>query len=233
MKKAIFLYSLTDYMAKPWLDAGYECYLFDGQHKQGVTKDGNLVKVGYWFDAYDTRKDLRNIIEIVGQGVCFVAGFPECTDLAVSGACRFKSKAAKNPAFQAEATELARLVSYVGDYYNCPWFAENPVSVLATLWRKPDYRFHPWEYGAYLNEKDSHPEYPDYIAPRDCYNKLTCIWSNSLFTMPAKRPVSAPSGYSSQYSKLGGRSLKTKNIRSATPRGFALACYQANAPQCP
>lgn len=35
-------------------------------------------------------------------------------------------------------------------------------------------------------------------------------------------------GDSTQYKKLGGKSLKTKNIRSATPRGFARAVYQAN-----
>jgi hypothetical protein len=33
---------------------------------------------------------------------------------------------------------------------------------------------------------------------------------------------------SPQWGKLGGKSLKTKNIRSATPRGFARAVYLAN-----
>jgi hypothetical protein len=28
--------------------------------------------------------------------------------------------------------------------------------------------------------------------------------------------------------KLGGKSMRTKNIRSATPRGFARAVYEAN-----
>ena len=35
-------------------------------------------------------------------------------------------------------------------------------------------------------------------------------------------------GYSDQHNKLGGKSLKTKNIRSATPRGFAQAVFEAN-----
>jgi len=35
-------------------------------------------------------------------------------------------------------------------------------------------------------------------------------------------------GYSDQFKKLGGKSLKTKNIRSATPRGFAKAVMIAN-----
>ena len=35
-------------------------------------------------------------------------------------------------------------------------------------------------------------------------------------------------GYSDQHKKLGGKSLKTKNIRSATPRGFAKAVFEFN-----
>jgi hypothetical protein len=47
--------------------------------------------------------------------------------------------------------------------------------------------------------------------------------------MPAKDPVACENyGSSTQHRKLGGKSMKTKNIRSATPRGFAEAVYQAN-----
>jgi hypothetical protein len=47
--------------------------------------------------------------------------------------------------------------------------------------------------------------------------------------MPTKAPVECPKGYSTQHKKLGGKSMKTKNIRSATPRGFAKAVCWANA----
>ena len=123
---------------------------------------------------------------------------------------------------------MARLVMYVGDAFGCKWAAENPVSVLSTLWRKPDYSFHPYEYGGYLPVSDEHPTYPEYIKPRDAYPKKTCIWSGNGFVMPAKKSVSIEPGYLDQYKKLGGKSLKTKNIRSATPRGFAKAVFLAN-----
>ena len=100
---------------------------------------------------------------------------------------------------------------YVGDAFGCAWAAENPVSVLATLWRKPNYSFHPYEYGGYLPENDEHPMYPDFIKPRDAYPKKTCIWSGNGFVMPKKNPVEVESGYSDQFKKLGGKSLKTKN----------------------
>jgi len=41
-------------------------------------------------------------------------------------------------------------------------------------------------------------------------------------------PVEPETGHSRQHLKLGGKSMKTKNIRSATPRGFAQAVFNAN-----
>ena len=228
MKKAIFLYDLTGIMAKPWLAGDFECWCFDGQHVPGITREGNLVKVGMWFDAYNTAQSVKEIKQMIGDDVVFVFGFPECTDMAVSGAAHFAKKLQNNIAFQAEACELARLVMYIGDAFGCAWAAENPVSVLATLWRKPDYSFNPYEYGGYLPEDDVHPIYPEYIKPRDAYPKKTCVWSGNGFVMPDKKPVSVDPGYSDQFKKLGGKSLKTKNIRSATPRGFAQAVFEAN-----
>ena len=228
MKKAVFLYDYTGIMAQPWLDAGYECWLFDGQHKEGINREGNLVKVGMWFDAYNTTEHVKQIVEMV-RFAEIVIGFPECTDLAVSGAAHFAKKLALNPACQAEAVELARLVKYVGDALNCPWAAENPVSVMSTVWRKPDYSFNPYDYGGYLPEDDKHPIYPKYIKPRDAYPKKTCLWTGNGFVMPDKKTVEVEPGYSDQHKKLGGKSKKTKNIRSATPRGFAKAVFVANS----
>lgn len=225
--RAVFLYDRTGIMAKPWLDNGYECWCFDGQHEEGVHRDGNLIKVGVWFDAYNTKKHVNEIKSLVGSAD-IVVGFPECTDLAVSGAAHFSKKLSINPSCQAEASELARMVMYVGDALNCPWVAENPVSVLSTIWRKPDYSFHPYEYGGYLPENDEHPLYPEYTNPRDSYPKKTCLWAGNGFVMPSKRPVDVDLGYSNQYKKLGGKSKKTKNIRSATPRGFANAVFDFN-----
>ena len=46
--------------------------------------------------------------------------------------------------------------------------------------------------------------------------------------MPTKVSVEPESGHSRQHLKLGGKSMKTKNIRSATPRGFARAVMESN-----
>lgn len=228
MKKAVFMYDYTGIMAQPWLEAGYECWLFDGQHQSGVVRDGNLVKVGRWFSPQNLEQQASDIKELVGDGAEIVFGFPECTHLAVSGAAHFAKKLAIDPSVQKNAVELAKLVEAVGTKFGCKWAAENPVSVLSTLWRKPDFSFHPWEFGGYLPEDDTHPLYPEYIKPRDAYTKKTCVWCGGGFVEPSRKAVCVESGYSDQYKKLGGKSLRTKNIRSATPRGFAMSVYEAN-----
>lgn len=208
MKKAIFLYDFTGIMAKPWLDAGYECWCFDGQHKPGIERDGLMMRVGMMFFPEHLEYQAATILDLVGGSADMVFGVPE---------------------FQNDSAKLAKLVEVVGDFCGSKWAVENPVSVLSTIWRKPDHKFHPYEYGGYLDESDTHPIYPEYIKPRDAYPKKTCIWSGGGFIMPEKNPVECEAGYSDQHRKLGGKSLKTKNIRSATPRGFAMAVFLANA----
>lgn len=232
----ICLYSTSGLVEQPFLDSGYEVWSFDGQNKD--TDICNWHKRWAWFEPERLDEQARKILETVRRDrrdarVVLVVGFPECTDLAVSGSRHFARKLAADPDCQKKATELAKLVEAVGNAASAPWFAENPVSVLSTLWRKPNHIFHPYEYGGYLPEHDTHPLYPEIINPRDAYPKKTCLWTGNGFRMPPKRPVKVPCNpdgtvaYSEQYKKLGGKSLRTKNIRSATPRGFAIAlCEQ-------
>ena len=234
MTKGIILslYDFTGEALKPWAEAGYQCYAFDIQHPpQGkrVTFDSGgciwYMKMDLW--------DINNIEYIrswfIPLGVVFGMAFPVCTDLAVSGAAHFARKAAQDPEFQIKASNHARWCASLFEALEIPYFIENPVSRLATLWRKPDYSFHPYEYGEYIPDAEAeHPRWPDYIAPKDRYTKKTCLWTGGGFTMPPKRPTQKPDGYSQQHLKLGGKSQRTKDIRSATPRGFARAVFEAN-----
>lgn len=128
-----------------------------------------------------------------------------------------------------EAMNLVKITPNLCGRIGCPGFFENPVSLISSLYRKPDFIFHPFEFGGYLPENDIHPRHPEYIAARDAYPKKTCIWTVNKFKIPEKKPVLVEPGYSAQFKKLGGKSQKTKDIRSETPRGFAIAVYEANS----
>jgi len=229
----ISLYDYTGEALKPWAEAGYTCYAFDIQHNgelRRVTDYSGGGSIHYCHaDLHDfsTYSDL--FFSFSGRKVAFGMAFPVCTDLAVSGAAWFKKKAEADPLFQQRAAQHATDCAGLFDDLGCPYFIENPVSVLSTLWRKPDYSFHPYEYGGYIAKNAArHPRWPDYIADRDAYPKKTCLWTGNGFVMPPKVPVEPETGHSRQHLKLGGKSAKTKNIRSATPRGFAIAVMAAN-----
>ena len=239
MSKGIVLslYDFTGEACRPWALAGYECHMFDIQHPYGPlrqrhgTKGGSITSHRVDLHKVSTFKALLS--KFSDQPVVFGMAFCVCTDLAVSGAAWFKKKAAADPDFQIKAVNYAVCCSVFFEDLEVPYFIENPVSVLATKWRKPDYSFHPYEYGGYIpDNKAKHPRWPEYIAPRDAYKKKTCLWTGGGFVMPDKVAVDCEgyhgNGYSTAMMKLGGKSQRTKDIRSATPRGFAEAVYQSN-----
>ena len=235
--KVISLYDFTGEAVRPMANAGAKCYCYDIQHKYWQKEHPNATEIVGKGSITYLKADLHNV-EVLDEiyaehdKIDFLMSFVVCTDLAVSGSAHFKNKARLNPKFQLEATEHAIRCADLAARFGCPYMIENPVSRLATLWRKPDYYFHPFEYGGYLSDDEAvHPTWPDYIPPRDAYSKQTCLWvSKETFVMPQKRPVECESfGSSRQHRLLGGKSIKTKNIRSATPRGFAKAVFEANS----
>ena len=235
----ISLYDFTGEALKPWAEAGYECYAYDIQHsKENVNTDtfvgskGSITYVHADLHDFNTHKDI--FMQFNGRKVVFGMAFPVCTDMAVSGAAHFKRKAERDPEFQTKAVQYAVWCGELFDDLGVPYFVENPVSVLATKWRKPDYSFHPYEYGGYIPYSEAdHPRWPEYIAPFDAYKKKTCLWTGGGFVMPDKVAVDCEgyhgNGYSTAMMKLGGKSQRTKDIRSATPRGFAKAVYEFNS----
>lgn len=167
----ISLFDYTGIMVKPWLDAGYTCYIVDLQHKTGIhpdTKNPRLIRIGA-----DIRHGWLPPKETVGR-IAFVMSFPECTNVAVSGAVHFLKK---GPRALALSLDLFATSKEIGEWSGAPYAIENPISTFSTYCGKPDHIFDPFEYGGYLPENGKHPEYPDYIAPRDAYPKTTCLWT--------------------------------------------------------
>lgn len=200
---AIFLFDRTGNMARPWAEAGYLCYCVDTQHPKGESVGGdNIILVG---------QDVRNWRPPVGTDPVFAACFPPCTHLAVSGARWFKGKGLR---LLSEAIELFAVAAEVCEWAGCPYMIENPVSVVSTHWRKPDFTFDPWEYAGYLENTEE-----------ENTTKRTCLWTGGGFVMPEKKP--APEPHRNDVWKMAP-SDERANERSRTPNGFARAAYRAN-----
>lgn len=223
----VSLFDESGNMGRPWAQAGYAVHCFDIVNADRPTEyfpSGGLIM---YHEADLDAAEWPYFIKQLRPNIMF--SFSPCTDTAVSGAAHFAAKLMRDPECQNVATRRAKLVECVAGDVGCPWFHEHPVSILSRTWRAADHMFHPYQYGGYLSVDDVHPRWPEYIVPRDAYPKKTCIRSGNGFVMPERKPVDVALGYSAQHRKLGGKSAKTKQIRSETPRGFALAVFEANA----
>ncbi len=227
MRVAVSLFDESGNMLRPWAENGWQCYCFDllNAHKPLEHFEGGGF-IAY-VEADLDEPEWRNSIREIGPAIMF--SFSPCDDLAVCGAGHFARKLADNPECQNIAVARAKLVQEIADELGCPYMHENPVSRLSTLWRPADFYFDPSDYGGYLPEDDVHPRWPEYIAPRDAYPKKTGLRYGNGFRVPFMRKIPRAPGYSTQHKKLGGKTAKTKQIRSETPRGFALAVYVTNA----
>ena len=226
-------YDTTGEMVRPWAEQGKTCICFDIQNDGRVEEFASGGSIEYRYaDLY--QRYFYDDLTYEFESVEMVFGFPVCTDLAVSGAKHWEKKRKANPDFQEIAVGRALDIARFARIVKAPYMIENPVGAMSTLWRKPDMYFHPYEYGGYINEhiEAEHPRWPEYIAPRDAYRKKTGIWTGNGFRLPRRKSVEhVPTdkfGMNRQFSKLGGKSAKTKNIRSATPRGFARAVWFYN-----
>jgi len=123
---------------------------------------------------------------------------PPCTDLAVSGARYFKEKRADGR--QQAAISFFLLLAQC----NIPKTAtENPISIMSTIYRKPDQIIQPWMFG--------HGE-----------TKATCLWLKGLAPLT---PTNIVSGREAKIHLMPPSPERWKN-RSRTYTGIAQAMAQ-------
>lgn len=217
MISAIFLCDRSGVAARPWAEAGAECWCVDVQHS---------IR--------------RNRSEAVGTGVIhfvwgdvrswcpprqptFLMAFPPCTDVSVSGARDFKTKGLRK---LTDALDLFNACQQAAAWSGAPYAIENPVGVLSSHVREPDQIFQPWQYG-------------------DNYSKATCLWTGNGFVMPCPsvtiEPADADLFDTPPLATINPDDIKETiwrmppsperaDLRAVTPEGFARAVFMANAP---
>ena len=236
--EVLSLYDKTGISLRPWADAGFVCFAYDIQNPSPCREEGGILYMRA--DLHDPDV-IKQLVKRHKGCVRFMSAYPVCTDLCLGGAVHWEKKRRADPLFQETAAAHVIACEAFAEAVKCPkWYIENPRGALNKMWRRADMEMHPYEYGGHLPRYDSHPNYPEYIPPRDAYKKRTCIWHSDSFRVPEKRiviPVSVVCNskvkgtkeYSPAFAKLGGGGgQRTKDIRSATPRGWARAVYLSN-----
>jgi hypothetical protein len=217
--KSSVVVSLCDYSGnwpRPWIEAGHTVVQYDLKHGDDVTSltgDQIMRDIAATGTAVDTL--LGNAPQVL-----MVLAAPPCTDFSVSGAQYWPQKDANGTTDKALAVldACVRLVNELEPVY---WMLENPVGRLGKLrpsLGKPFY-FQPHQYARYAPDKNA-----------ELYTKKTGIWGcfEKGLMEAAKDLEAVPVRVCAQGSwlqKLGGKSERTKELRSMTPQGFARAVY--------
>lgn len=207
--------SLCDYSGnwpKYYAEAGYTVLQYDLKHGDDITKlPPSRIGWDIW-NALNPRSLGRNI-RIAG-----VLMAPPCTHFTVSCNRLWAEKDADGRT--AEGLAVLDACLEVQHVLKPAWWAlENPVGRLGTLRPgigKP-YYFNPHDFAQWAPD----PE-------KDRYTKKTGLWGH--FTAPVKAGLT-PINVCNQGSwvmKLGGKSERTKELRSITPLGFSRAFYRSN-----
>ncbi len=240
------LLSLFDYSGRwssPFCDAGWDVVPWD-------------IKIDEFRDimTLDGPETLMDLFEQEFSGV--LAALP-CTHYAVSGAQYWKAKDADGRTNEAMdlTYQVEKLVDWYcptdPDYYEDGgtffWALENPVGRLNKLHPElpaPLY-WNPCDFAGYLNLSDSDHNELDRIRRKDgrditreevefvmkceAYTKKTGLWGdfNHNLIKNAIEPVRV-CRQGSPVQTFGGKSDRTKEVRSNTPVGFSIAFYNAN-----
>lgn len=202
---------LTEYAGKP----GAHCYL-SARHFI-VPHDSPMqaklpCTVGILADALD-----NGDIEL--PPIAGILAAPPCTDFSSSGARWFadKDKDGRTAASLRIVHDCLRVIAILKPGF---WVLENPVGRLARLVPElgaPRLRFNPCDYAGFADNPAA-----------EAYTKRTCLWGDFNRDLPANpvEPVYYTKGGkrgSWQWANLGGKSERTKELRSMTPQGFARA----------
>lgn len=175
--------------------------VFLGAEYSGIVRDAFIMR-GHEViscDFLDTEIDgphyKGDLFDLIDYPFDLAIFHPPCTDLSVSGAKHFKEKRKDGRQYKS----MALVMQIVRRSEHIPMVAiENPVSIISSLWRKPDQVIQPWQFG--------HGE-----------TKATCLWLKNL---PLLVPTNIVDGRSDRIHKMPPSPDRWKE-RSRTYKGIA------------
>lgn len=203
MKTLLSLFDYTGNWALPFAESGeWNVLMCDIKHEHNDFDTFSDIM------SIDAKMLYENIFENFGTIDGIIAAVP-CTEFAVSGARWFKQKDRDG------RTKVAiDLVYQTMQIIECCrpnfWCIENPISRIHTLVPdigKPAMYFNPCDFG-------------------EPYTKKTALYGK--FNANLQKNIVEPTEGSKMHRLYGGKSERTKALRSVTPPGFAKAFFEAN-----
>jgi len=191
-------------------------------------------EAGYAVMQIDLKKggDVR-LLKKIDHPVHGVLCAPVCTEFSGAGAKHWAGKAAKGNQGLLDGLALVDACLRIVQVHKPVWWVlENPVGRLKAWIGHHRHTFQPWQYAGYLGDEiegtfkdNAGAEHPRPAWFEDSYSKRTCLWGE--FEIPADDERPNLQG-SKMWALYGGKSEKTKEMRSLTPRGFSRAFFNAN-----
>lgn len=235
MKKLLIsLFDHSGNASKPYRDSG-EWDVIQVDIKHGI----DILKWDYIRVIEDWESKNKPVVKI---GI--IAMIP-CTDYATCAAKHFPKKDADGSTDKSQllVSKTYDIIKHVeGNYGLDFWQIENPRSRIHSLnvWMgKPKLKFDPANYAGYVTDADNYkkrmsmmdltnPSREDllYIFKSNVYNKETWLWGQ--FNIPEKKHIEPLYKDNPGWRLYGGKSERTKELRSITPMGFCNAFYEFN-----
>jgi site-specific DNA-cytosine methylase len=201
LKTLLSLFDFTGNWSRPYAENGWNVILWDIKHTcdlYSTFSDINVACAEYFYE---------NIFDNYGTVDGILAAVP-CTDFAGSGArwWKYKDESGSTEKSIELVYQTLRIIDLCMPDF---WAIENPVGRISKLvpeLGKPWY-FQPYWFG-------------------EPYTKKTGLFGN--FKKPKPTNIVEPIEGSMMWKKYGGKSEKTKEMRSITPKGFANAFFKYN-----
>lgn len=173
---------------------------------------------GYQVQQVDLKRggDVR-LLKKLDRQVWGVLCAPVCTEFSAAGARHWAAKEAAGNKGLLDGMALVDACLRIVAVHKPKWHVlENPVGRLRDWIGHHKYTFQPFEYAGWLPEGEREAEQ---------FSKRTCLWGD--FNIPEKRELPNTIG-SKMWLQYGGKSERTKEMRSMTPKGFSAAFFAAN-----
>jgi len=173
--------------------------------------DVEIIDIFEWDNGKKSTGDVR-LAEFRKRQVHGIIASPPCTVFANSGARWWKGRSEEEIVSNISIMDACFRICMVHDVKF--WVLENPVGKMKNYLGNYRMTFQPNEYAGWAKDPSSNQ-----------YTKRTCLWGD--FVKPEKKFLPPVLGSKMHY-KYGGKSTKTKMMRSMIPDGFARAFFEAN-----